>query len=104
MEYTVKHGLPDRARVRTVVEKAYGAYKERLANNDPTLTWDGDSAAKIGFTVMGKSLITDVSIDDTNLNITGKIPFLFKPFEKKILDVVGGEVEKWLQKARDGEF
>lgn len=104
MEYTVKHGLPDRARVRTVVEKAYEAYTQRLANYDPTLTWEGDSAAKIGFSVMGKALVTDVTIDDDELSITGKIPFLFKPFEKKILDVVGGEVDKWLVKARAGEI
>ncbi len=104
MEYKVKHGLPDRSRVRTVVEKAYEAYKERLANHDPTLTWDGDSAAKIGFSVMGKTLETDVAIDDENLEITGKIPFLFKPFEKKILDIVGGEVEKWIDKAKAGEI
>ncbi|MBL4689073.1 MAG: polyhydroxyalkanoic acid system family protein, partial [Nannocystaceae bacterium] len=104
MEYKVKHGLPDRARVRVVVERAYEAYKERLASHDPTLTWDGDSAAKIGFTIMGKKLITDVAIDDANLNITGKIPFLFRPFEKKILGIVGGEVEKWLEKARAGEI
>ena len=63
MEYKVKHGLPDRARVRTVVEKAYEAYKERLANHDPTLRWSGDSAAKIGFSVMGKTLETDVAIE-----------------------------------------
>lgn len=104
MDYTVKHGLTDRSKVRQVVEKAYEAYKERLANNDPTLTWDGDNAAKIGFTVMGKSLVTDVKIDDDTLNITGKIPFLFKPFEKKILGIVSGEVEKWLAKARAGEM
>lgn len=104
MEYKVKHGLPDRSRVRTVVERAYEAYKQRLAKNDPTLTWIDDSAAKIGFTVMGKSLVTDVTIDDSDLRITGKIPFFFKPFERKILDVVGGEVDKWLAKARAGEI
>lgn len=104
MEYSVKHGLPDRARVRTVVERAYEAYRQRLEKHDPTLTWDGDSRAKIGFSVMGKELITDVAIDEQMLHITGKVPFLFKPFEKKILGVVAGEVEKWLERARKGEI
>jgi len=104
MEYTVKHGLVDRAKVRQVVEKAYEAYQRRLAKNDPTLTWDGDSAAKIGFTVMGKSLVTNVDINDDTLSITGKIPFLFRPFEKKILGILSSEVEKWLVKARAGEL
>ena len=104
MEYKVKHGLSDRAQVRTVVEKAYEAYKQRLANYNPSIKWVSDSAAEIAFSVKGMSMDTKFAIDDSELCITGKIPWLFKPFEKKILDVVGSEVDKWLDKARKGEL
>ena len=104
MEYKVKHGLSDRAQVRTVVEKAYEAYKERLANYNPSIKWVSDRAAEINFSVKGMGMDTKFVIDDDELHITGKIPWLFKPFERKILDVVGNEVDKWLAKARKGEI
>ena len=49
MKYSVQHGLPDRTRVRTVVEKAYVAYEERLSNYKPTVDWERDDRAVIGF-------------------------------------------------------
>ena len=104
MKYSVQHGLSDVSQVRAVVDKAYESYKERLANHDPKLTWNGEQRAKIEFSVLGKSISTDVQIDDEELNIEGDLPWAFKFFEKKILDVVGGEVDKWLAKARAGEL
>jgi len=104
MKYSVQHGLSDISQVRAVVDKAYEAYKERLASHNPTLSWNGDDKAKIEFSVMGKSIATDVRIDEKELNIEGDLPWAFKFFEKKILDVVGGEVDKWLEKARNGEL
>jgi hypothetical protein len=104
MKYSVQHGLPDRSRVRTVVEKAYGAYQERLSDYKPKLEWLDDERATISFSVMSQSLAANVSFDDEELRIDGKVPFLFKPFEKKIQSVLANEMEKWLVKARAGEI
>lgn len=104
MKYSVKHGLSDRSKVRVVVEKAYVAYQERLSDYKPKIEWQSDDRATIGFTVMSQSIAAAVEFDDQELRIDGKVPFLFKPFEKKIEGVLGSEMEKWLVKARAGEI
>lgn len=104
MKYSVQHGLPDRSKVRVVVEKAYVAYQERLSDYKPKIEWQSDDRATIGFTVMSQSIAAAVEFDDQELRIDGKVPFLFKPFEKKIESVLGNEMEKWLVKARAGEI
>lgn len=104
MEYSVDHGLNDPARVREVVEKAYDSYKERLADHNPRLRWIDDHHAAIAFTVMGKSIEVDVTIDDKKVRMDADLPFLFRPFQSKIVGVVGREVEKWIAKAKAGEL
>lgn len=104
MKYSVQHGLPDRNRVRVVVEKAYVAYEERLSNYKPSIDWQEDDRATIGFTVMSQSINAMVEFDDDELRIDGKVPLLFKPFQRKIESVLANELDKWLEKARNGEL
>ncbi|MCR9159285.1 MAG: polyhydroxyalkanoic acid system family protein [Nannocystaceae bacterium] len=104
MKYVAKHGIDDLDRVKTVIEKAYDSYKERLSEYNPSLSWKDDRNATVSFTVMKKSLSTDFEITPDEVRIEGKIPFIFKPFESKIEKVVGGEVEKWIVKAKNGEL
>lgn len=104
MKYSVQHGLPDRSRVRVVVEKAYVAYEERLSDYKPKMEWQSEDRATISFTVMSQTINASVELDDAELRIDGKVPFLFKPFEKKIEGVLGNEMNKWLEKARKGEI
>ncbi len=104
MKYVTKHGIDDLDRVKTVIEKAYGSYKERLSEFSPNLTWKDDRHATVSFSVMKKSLSTDFEITPEEVRIEGKIPLMFKLFESKIEKVVGGEVEKWIAKAQNGEI
>ena len=104
MEYSVEHGLDDRSRVREVVERAYDSYKERLADYNPSLTWVDDAKAKIGFRVLGKNIETFLTVTEKTVEMIGDLPFMFRPFQKKIVSVVGREVEKWIAKAKAGEL
>jgi hypothetical protein len=104
MKYSVQHGLPDRSRVRVVVEKAYEAYEQRLSDYKPKLEWMSDDRATIGFSVMSQTINALVEFDEQELRIDGKVPFLFRPFEGKIEKVLGSEMNKWLEKARNGEI
>ena len=99
-----RRGLPDRARARTVVEKAYEVYKVKLADHNPTLKWKNDDEATLGFSVMGKTLEAGIRITDDEVRIEGDMPFLFRPFQGKVEKVLGSEIEKWLEKARAGEI
>jgi hypothetical protein len=104
MEYSVEHGLDDQSRVRQVVEKAYDSYKGRLAEYNPSLSWVDDSKAKVAFKVLGKNIEVFLKIGPRKLDLTGDLPFMFRPFQKKIVGVIGREVEAWVVKAQNGEL
>jgi hypothetical protein len=104
MKIVVKHGLEDRDRVRTVIEKAYESYRERLADHNPKLEWLGEDEARVSFTVVRKTLESRFKVQAENVVVEGDIPFLFRPFRSKIEGVLREEVEKWASKARAGEI
>lgn len=104
MKYVAKHGLLDRSRARVVVEKAYEAYKVKLADHKPQLTWKTDCEGELAFTVLGKTLKVDIHISDAEVRIEGNMPFLFRPFQGKVEKILGDEIEKWIAKARAGEI
>ncbi len=104
MKYVAKHGLPDRSRVKAVVEKAYETYKVKLADHKPALSWTTDSEGELAFSVLGKTLRVGIHITDIEVRIEGDMPFLFRPFQGKVERVLGEEIEKWIVKARAGEI
>lgn len=104
MEYVVKHGMSDLDRVRTVIEKAFESYQQRLADYDPNLDWRGDREAVVSFSVMKKKMEARFKLDEEQIRVEGDIPFLFRPFEGKIKKVLGEEVERWIAKAKAGEI
>lgn len=104
MKYSVKHGMSDMDRVRTVIEKAYESYQQRLADYDPSLSWKNDREAIVSFTIMKKKLEALFQIDQEEVRVEGDVPFLFRPFEGKIKQVLGQEVERWIGKAKAGEI
>lgn len=104
MKVVAKHGLPDRSRARVIVEKAYEAYKIKLADHDPKLAWKTDCDATLTFSVMGKTLAADITITDSEVRIEGDMPFLFRPFQGKVEKVLGSEIDKWIAKAQAGEI
>jgi len=104
MNYRVKHGLSDLSSVHTVVEKAFASYEDRLSDYKPAIRWASDHQAVIGFMVMSQTITANVEFDQEELRIDGKVPFLFKPFQKKIESVLAREMDKWLDKARKGEI
>ncbi len=104
MKFVAKHGLADRTRARTVVEKAYEAYKVKLADHNPTLTWKTPTEADLGFSVMGKNIAVQIHVSDEDVRVEGDMPWMFRPFQGKIEKVLGSEIEKWIAKAKAGEF
>lgn len=104
MKYVAKHGLPDRSSARNVVEKAFEAYKVKLADHKPTLAWQSASEGELSFAVMGKTLAVGIHITDLEVRVEGDVPFLFRPFQGKIEKVLGNEIEKWIAKAQAGEI
>jgi len=104
MKYVAKHGMSDLGRMRIVIDKAYQAYASRLSDFDPQLAWKSDREAVVSFTVMKKKIEARFTVDEQNVEISGDVPFLFKPFQSRIEKVLGEEMEKWLAKERAGEL
>jgi hypothetical protein len=104
MKYSVRHGISDHEKVRSVIERAYEAYQARLADYHPRLRWVTDSEARVSFTALGRTLEPRFFIDDEFLRVEGDIPLLFRPFKSKIERVLGDEIDKWLKKVREGEI
>jgi hypothetical protein len=54
--------------------------------------------------VLGKNIEVFLKIGPRKLDLTGDLPFMFRPFQKKIVGVIGREVEAWVVKAQNGEL
>jgi len=104
MKYVAKHGMSDLGRMRIVIDKAYESYAARLSDFSPTIEWRGDRQAVVSFTVLKKKIEAQFNVDEQNVEISGDVPFLFKPFQGRIEKVLGEEMEKWLAKERAGEL
>ena len=103
MKHSVPHDL-DLERARVVTDKALDAYKERFAEFNPTVSWQGDRHAEVQFKAKGVTLLGKFELEDDRINIDMQVPMLLRMFQKKAVDVVEREIKKWIEKAKAGEF
>ena len=104
MEYTTTHGLNDLSLVKRVIDAAYETYSKELAEYKPSIDWKSDTEATVTFTALGKKVNVNFAAGKKKVLVYGKLPLLFKPFSKKITTTIGDEMEKWIEKAKNGEF
>lgn len=103
MKHVMKHDLPlDRARM--VAERAFDAYRDKYANYNPALTWLSDTKAKASFGVKGVTLVGVIELQPNAISFDLDVPFVFKVFKKKAMDVMDRELAHWLAKAKQGEI
>ncbi len=95
MHLDVPHSLDD-AGARAAVEKAFDHYRTRYASYKPKLKWLDHERAEVAFTARGVTLHGAVALHPGKIVITAKVPLLLKPFTKKAVAVVEGEITKWL--------
>ena len=103
MKHIVKHDL-DLATAKKVAQKAYESYAERFAEYSPTATWTTDRRCDVSFTVKGVKLNGSLELADGEIQMDLDVPFIFRPFKKKALDVIEREVRAWIEKAKSGEL
>ena len=103
MKHTIEHPLPIEM-AKKATEKAFEAYAERFAKYNPTANWTSDNAADIGFEAKGVKLGGNLALRDGAIDLDMKVPLLFKPFRSKAIDIIEGEIRKWLEKAQNGEL
>lgn len=103
MKQTIKHPL-DADMARKVAKKAFESYAQRFDKYNPTADWKSDTYAEFGFEAKGVKLEGNLELRDQAIDVEMDVPFIFKPFRKKALDVIEGEIEKWIEKAKNGEI
>ena len=103
MKHSIAHDL-DTNLAKEAAVRAFEAYQKRFTSYSPTMDWDSDRKARIGFSVKGVKLHGSIDILPRAIEIDLDVPFLFRPFKGKAIEVIEKEVRNWLTKAKNGEL
>ncbi|MGB5365153.1 MAG: polyhydroxyalkanoic acid system family protein [Polyangiales bacterium] len=104
MEHIIKHNLsPELA--KKAADKAAEHYTKKWEKYDAKSTWVTDNTAEITFHVKGVHVAATVDMQPGRAVIEmQKVPLLLRPFKNMALDVVQRTMEKWIDKAKNGEL
>jgi len=103
MKHIVKHTL-DQPTAKKAAKAAWASYSERFAQYHPTADWTSENHADVSFKVKGVSLRGTLDLEPQGIGLELKVPFLFRPFQKKAIEVIEREIRKWVEKAEAGEL
>ena len=100
MKRSMKHGLASVDRVKAALDRAYKTNADRLAPFSPKMVWNGDRAT-VSLTMMMKTVSASFAVTADEVLVEGKIPFIFRHLEGKIMDALGEHLELAFAKARE---
>jgi hypothetical protein len=103
MKHVIQHDL-DTPTAKRVADHAFAAYKAKYPDYQPSLQWVSDRRADVTFNAKGVKLNGAMELDAGTIALDLDVPFLFRPFQKKAMEVIEREVRVWLGKARSGEL
>jgi len=103
MKHVINHDL-DVATARKVADKAFEEYKKRFPDYSPSVNWTSERRADIGFNAKGMKLNGAMEVAEKAITLELDVPFLFRPFQKKAIEVIEREVQVWIGKARAGQI
>lgn len=103
MRHQIPHSLPIET-ARRATKAALDSYKSQMAEYSPQGYWLSENRAKVSFTVAGRTLDGAVTVTTSSVDMVLEVPFLFRPFKGVAMRIVQAEIERWLARARDGEF
>ena len=103
MTHDIPHDL-DFNLAKLAAERAAEAYGKRFAEYEYRAKWVSDRRVELGFTVVGKRLEGAMTVKDDHLELELDVPFLFRPFRGKAIEIIEKEARTWIDKARRGEL
>ena len=103
MKHTIEHHLPTDMAKKACV-KAFESYAERFAKYQPTADWVSDDSANVGFEAKGVKLGGSVVLREGAVDLDMDVPFIFKPFRNKAMEVIEREIREWIGRAENGEL
>ncbi len=102
MHLAVSH-KHDQEGARAAVDRAFEHYKNRYASYKPRLKWLDDERAELSFTAKGVTIHGSLALVPGKIVMNAKVPILLRPFTKKAVAAVEGEMTKWLGEASRSE-
>jgi hypothetical protein len=103
MKHQIAHDL-DFNLAKEVAVRAFESYQKRFADYQPRMTWINDRNARIEFSIKGLKLQGSIGIAPRAIELDLDVPFVFRVFKSKAIDVIEREVRIWLDKAKRGEL
>ena len=103
MKHRVPHHLDFEAAKRATT-CAFDSYIERFQQYNPTARWMSEKTAQITFSVKGVQMKGSLELEATAIAIDISVPFLFRIFQSKAVEVVEREIRHWVTKAEKGEI
>jgi hypothetical protein len=103
MKHEIPHDL-DVSLAKEAATRAFEAYQQRFANYQPVMKWTSEREANIEFNVKGMKLQGTLGILPRAIELDLDVPFIFRLFKSKAIDVIDREVKVWLEKAKRGEL
>lgn len=103
MKHTIHTGL-EQALAKKAIDKAMDAYKARFAEYNPRFDWTSADKGAFGFKAKGVTLGGTVHVHDHKVDVEMEVPFLFRIFQGKAIEVIEEQVQIWVEKARRGEL
>jgi hypothetical protein len=102
MQHVMKHDLSQEL-ARKAAESAFASYRESYGKYNPTLTWLTDTRARVSFSVKGFTLQGTVELQPKAIAFDLEVPFVFRVFKQRAVDIMERELRKWTDKAKAGE-
>ena len=103
MKHIIKHDLsPELA--KKAATKAAERYTAKFEKYNARTDWHSDTHAEISFRVKGLDVAATMDLEPEQVALDMEVPFILRPFKKKALGVVEEVIQKWIDKARNGEL
>lgn len=103
MKHTIDTGL-DKARSKKAIDKAMDEYKARFAEYSPRYDWTSEDDGEFSFSAKGIKLGGSIKVRDHKVDVDMDVPFLFKIFQGKAMQVIEEQVVFWVEKAKKGDI
>jgi hypothetical protein len=101
--HDIPHDLsPELAQL--AARKAVEAYGERFAKFSFSSRWVKDDHVEIHFSVKGVNLDGTMRVLPSKMTLDLEVPFLFRIFRGKAVEIIDREARTWIDRARRGEL
>lgn len=103
MTHEIPHDL-DLDTAKLAARKAVEAYGQQFDKYDFKSRWTSDVSVDISFAIKGQRLDGRFSVHRSKLLLELDVPFIFRLFSGRAIEIIEREARVWLARAKRGEL